>query len=92
MGELAYEEVALEALTWSAPLRAFTYECPCGDLFQISGDELAAGEDVARCPSCTLVVRVLLPGGDVAAFAAAWAADGRNPAAGAAGAEEEAPG
>ena len=30
-----------------------------GDLFQITREELEGGEDVARCPSCSLFVRVL---------------------------------
>jgi diphthamide biosynthesis protein 3 len=64
-----YEEVALADMAWSDELQAFTYECPCGDLFQISGDELAAGEDIAYCPSCSLIVRVLC---DADAFAADW--------------------
>ena len=66
-----YEEVALDDMQWDDGLQAFTYQCPCGDLFQISGDDLAAGEDIAHCPSCSLVVRVLF---DAAAFAAEWEA------------------
>lgn len=80
MAELAYEEVTLEQLEWCEELGAFTYACPCGDLFQITGDELAAGEDIARCPSCSLVVRVLL---DAEEFAREWAKE--QPA----GAEEQ---
>ena len=64
-----YEEVALEDMQWDDSLQAFTYECPCGDLFQISGDELAAGEDIAHCPSCSLVIRVLC---DATSFAREW--------------------
>lgn len=66
-----YEDVALADMAWSDALQAYTYECPCGDLFQITGDELAAGEDIAYCPSCSLVVRVLC---DADAFAAEWEA------------------
>lgn len=46
-------------MTWSDALAAYTYQCPCGDLFQITRAELDAGEEIARCPSCSLVVRVL---------------------------------
>lgn len=70
-----YEEVPLSAMEWSVSLAAFTYLCPCGDLFQISGDDLAAGEDIAECPSCSLVVRVLV---DASEFAATWAQDERR--------------
>jgi diphthamide biosynthesis protein 3 len=65
-----YEEVALADMEWDEDLQAFTFECPCGDVFQITGDELAAGEDIAHCPSCSLVIRVLL---DAQEFAASWA-------------------
>jgi len=37
----------------------FYYPCPCGDKFQISVDELMNGEEVARCPSCSLIIRVI---------------------------------
>jgi len=71
MADIPYEEVALEDMEWSDDLDAFTYSCPCGDLFQIGGDELAAGEDVAHCPSCSLVIRVIIA--DLPAFQAEWA-------------------
>lgn len=53
-----YEEVTLSEMTWDKELQAYVYECPCGDLFQITLDELAAGEDIARCPSCSLFLLV----------------------------------
>lgn len=34
-------------MDWNEELQAFTYECPCGDLFQISMEELEAGEEGA---------------------------------------------
>lgn len=46
-------------MDWNEELQAFTYQCPCGDLFQISMDDLAAGEDIARCPSCSLYITVI---------------------------------
>lgn len=46
-------------MSWSDDLQAYTYQCPCGDVFQITRGDLRAGEDIARCPSCTLVVRVV---------------------------------
>ena len=46
-------------MEWSEELGAFTHQCPCGDLFQITLAELAAGEELARCPSCSLLVRVV---------------------------------
>ncbi|CAN8075588.1 unnamed protein product [Agarophyton chilense] len=54
-----YDDVDLEDMSWDAMLLAYVYQCPCGDVFQITPAELRAGEEIARCPSCTLVVRVI---------------------------------
>ena len=95
-----HDEVELEDMDWNEELQAFTYQCPCGDFFQITLDELAAGrprgggtgqgrsrqphgsavscsrrrrphrlpalrahtlagEEVAKCPSCSLYVKVI---------------------------------
>lgn len=59
MKKSVYDEVDLEDMAWDEELKCYTYECPCGDLFQISPGDLRAGEEIARCPSCTLVVRVV---------------------------------
>lgn len=39
-----HDEIEIEDMDWSDDLQAFTYQCPCGDLFQITMEELAAGE------------------------------------------------
>lgn len=31
-----YDQVEIEDMTWSDELAAFTYACPCGDVFQIT--------------------------------------------------------
>lgn len=31
-----YDEVEIEDMEWNKELQAFTYSCPCGDLFQIT--------------------------------------------------------
>lgn len=54
----AYEEVELDEMEWNEELQAYTYQCPCGDLFQISLAELRSGESIARCPSCSLYLHV----------------------------------
>jgi diphthamide biosynthesis protein 3 len=36
-------QVELEDMDWNEELQAFTFQCPCGDLFQITLEELAAG-------------------------------------------------
>ena len=31
-----YDEIEIEDMDWNEELNAFTYSCPCGDLFQIT--------------------------------------------------------
>lgn len=82
---MSYDDIEIEDMEWNEELKAFTYMCPCGDLFQItkvvttaSGlpstaaapnhicdpndlmqEELAAGEEIAHCPSCSLYITVV---------------------------------
>ncbi|KAF9573817.1 Diphthamide biosynthesis protein 3 [Mortierella alpina] len=44
----------------------YFYPCPCGDRFQITKEELQDGEDIARCPSCSLLIRVIYDPDDFA--------------------------
>ncbi|KAJ9514578.1 hypothetical protein QJQ45_016321 [Haematococcus lacustris] len=55
----AYDEVEIEDMQWDEELKAYTYSCPCGDLFLITLDELKRGEEIARCPSCSLYITVV---------------------------------
>uniref|UniRef100_A0A7S0S3Q5 Diphthamide biosynthesis protein 3 n=1 Tax=Chlamydomonas leiostraca TaxID=1034604 RepID=A0A7S0S3Q5_9CHLO len=55
----AYDEVEIEDMTWNEELQAYTYSCPCGDVFQITLEELRQGEEIARCPSCSLYIMVI---------------------------------
>uniref|UniRef100_J3MGI2 Diphthamide biosynthesis protein 3 n=1 Tax=Oryza brachyantha TaxID=4533 RepID=J3MGI2_ORYBR len=55
----AYDEVEIEDMEWNAELGAYTYPCPCGDLFQITLADLRLGEEIARCPSCSLFITVV---------------------------------
>mmetsp|Transcript_7477 Transcript_7477/g.11897 ORF Transcript_7477/g.11897 Transcript_7477/m.11897 type:complete len:80 (+) Transcript_7477:111-350(+) len=54
-----YDEVEIEDMEFDANEKAYRYPCPCGDQFIISQDELADGEEIARCPSCSLIIRVI---------------------------------
>ena len=54
-----YDEVELEDMESDENNQLFHYPCPCGDRFEISIAQLRAEEDVARCPSCTLLIRVI---------------------------------
>ena len=54
-----YETVRLSAMKFDEDEQAYTYLCPCGDLFTIYLEELHDGEDIAPCPSCTLKIKVI---------------------------------
>lgn len=54
-----YEQVDLLDMEFDEIAQAFFYPCPCGDLFSITIEALEDGEEIASCPSCSLVIRVL---------------------------------
>lgn len=56
---MSYDEVEIEDMDWNEELQAYTYPCPCGDLFQITKAELRLGEEIAHCPSCSLYIVVI---------------------------------
>ena len=54
-----YDEIEIEDMTWDDEAKVYHYPCPCGDRFEISRAQLAACEDIAICPSCSLIIRVI---------------------------------
>lgn len=54
-----YDEIEIEDMTYDAALSLYHYPCPCGDRFEIGLAELRDGEDIAVCPSCSLMIRVV---------------------------------
>ena len=54
-----YDEIEIEDMTWDESKGVFHYPCPCGDRFEISKRQLANCEDIATCPSCSLIIRVI---------------------------------
>jgi len=54
-----HDEVEIEDFVYDADIGTFFYPCPCGDKFQITMEQLLDGEDIATCPSCSLLVRVI---------------------------------
>jgi len=54
-----YDEVEIEDMAWDEEKGVFHYPCPCGDRFEISRQQLAEYEDIATCPSCSLIIRVV---------------------------------
>eukprot|EP00466_Bigelowiella_natans_P007870 jgi/Bigna1/86991/estExt_fgenesh1_pg.C_150246 len=66
--EITYAELRLEEMDYFASENkeapygpGFYYQCPCGDLFYITKEDLLAGANIARCPSCTLVIEIRNP-------------------------------
>jgi len=66
MGSPVYDEIEIEDMDFDEDQQTYFYACPCGDLFQITVDELRDGEDIARCPSCSLVIRIIYTAEDFA--------------------------
>lgn len=58
-GANIYDDVEIEDMTFDEDRQVFTYPCPCGDRFVITVDELMDGEEIARCPSCSLQIKVV---------------------------------
>ena len=54
-----YDEVEIEDMEFVEELESFFYPCPCGDRFVITLEELMEGEEIAGCPSCSLIIRVI---------------------------------
>lgn len=54
---MSYDDVEIEDMEWNEMVQAYTY--PCGDLFQITKEELKLGEEIARCPSCSLYINIV---------------------------------
>src|SRR5947209_6081441 len=59
MGISYYDEIEIEDMAWDEQKGVYHYPCPCGDRFEISRAQLVNYEDVATCPSCSLVIRVV---------------------------------
>lgn len=54
-----YDEIEIEDMAWDDEKKVYHYPCPCGDRFEISRRQLADYEDIATCPSCSLVIRII---------------------------------
>jgi diphthamide biosynthesis protein 3 len=59
MTENIYDEIEIEDMTYDTTLQIYHYPCPCGDRFEIGIADLRDGEDIAVCPSCSLMIRVV---------------------------------
>ncbi|KAI0142533.1 zf-CSL-domain-containing protein [Hypoxylon sp. NC0597] len=55
-----YDEVEIEDMTFDETLQIYHYPCPCGDRFEIALADLQdESTDIAVCPSCSLMIRVI---------------------------------
>jgi len=59
MAENIYDEIEIEDMTFDSALQIYHYPCPCGDRFEIAIADLRDQEDIAVCPSCSLMIRVI---------------------------------
>ena len=54
-----YDQIEIEDMTFDPTLQLYTFPCPCGDRFEILLDDLREGQDIAVCPSCSLMIQVI---------------------------------
>ncbi|XP_031559354.1 DPH3 homolog [Actinia tenebrosa] len=54
-----HDEVEIEDFEYDEELETYFFPCPCGDQFQITKEQLENGEEVAVCPSCSLIIKVI---------------------------------
>lgn len=54
-----YDEIEIEDFLYDPIAEKYSYPCPCGDRFIISKDDIERGEEIATCPSCNLIIRVI---------------------------------
>eukprot|EP00066_Takifugu_rubripes_P003823 XP_003966722.1 PREDICTED: DPH3 homolog [Takifugu rubripes] len=54
-----HDEIEIEDFEYDEDTETYYFPCPCGDKFAITKDDLENGEEVATCPSCSLIVRVI---------------------------------
>ncbi|KAJ2135766.1 Diphthamide biosynthesis protein 3 [Coemansia sp. RSA 678] len=54
-----YDEIEIEDMDYDEDEEKYTYPCPCGDRFEITRIELENGESIAKCPSCSLLLKIV---------------------------------
>ena len=54
-----HDEIEIEDMVFDEDQQIYHYPCPCGDQFEITLEDLKAGEEIATCPSCSLIIRVI---------------------------------
>ena len=54
-----YDEIEIEDMSFDKDTSLFHFPCPCGDRFEITLTALRNGDDIAMCPSCSLMIKVI---------------------------------
>ncbi|XP_037684011.1 DPH3 homolog [Choloepus didactylus] len=54
-----HDEVEIEDFRSDEDSQWYVYLCPYGDNFSITKEDLENGEDMAKCPSCSLIIKVI---------------------------------
>ncbi|KAM8872119.1 diphthamide biosynthesis protein 3 [Neosynchiropus ocellatus] len=54
-----HDEVEIEDFEYDEDTETYYFPCPCGDRFAVTKQDLEDGEDVATCPSCSLIIKVI---------------------------------
>lgn len=54
-----HDEIEIEDMEYDEETETYYYPCPCGDRFEITKEDLMNGEDVAKCPSCSLMIKII---------------------------------
>ncbi|CAI7599123.1 hypothetical protein N7533_012607 [Penicillium manginii] len=62
-----YDEIEIEDMTFDPAMQIYHFPCPCGDRFEIAIDDLRDGEEIAVCPSCSLMIKVIFDLSDLPA-------------------------
>jgi diphthamide biosynthesis protein 3 len=60
-----YDEIEIEDMTFDENPQIYHYPCPCGDRFEIAIADLRDGQEIAVCPSCSLMIRVVFDQDDL---------------------------
>ena len=59
MSNIYYDEVEIEDMQYNPTKQIWTYPCPCGDQFILTIDQFNDGEEIAKCPSCSLIIKII---------------------------------
>jgi diphthamide biosynthesis protein 3 len=59
MSNIYYDEVEIEDMLYDSMKQMWTYPCPCGDRFILTLDQFNDGEEIAKCPSCSLIIKII---------------------------------